>query len=230
MIAAPAEIRGEAGYALARGLFAAEIAVAVTDPRAAHYRPLAQENAATARMAPVRARAFAAGRVAAHSAMAELGQAVRPVLMAPDRSPVWPQGLVGSISHSQTCCIAALAPCDRYAAIGVDVEEDTPLDADLLDTVCTNSERAWLSAQSGPEAGILAKLIFSAKECAYKCQYPLTGQLFGFEIFEITPDLDTGQFEARFVADMPPFAAGDCLHGRFVIQDGLIVTAIEYDG
>jgi len=226
MIAAAAATNGPAGLSMARALFGADIAVAATDPRTGHNKVLRQEAVAMERMAPVRQRSYAAGRVAAHTAMAGLGQPVHPVLMTPDRAPLWPEGLTGSISHSQSCCIAALGRKDQVHALGVDVEEDTKLDSDLVATVCTNSERAWLSTLPRNRAGIVAKLIFSAKECAYKCQYVLSKSLFGFEAFEITPDLDTGQFEATFMNDVPHFSAGTRLHGRFDIAGGLIITAM----
>ena len=223
---AQSDIGDPVGFTLARALFAPDIAVAVTDPRASHHHPLAQESGAMARMAPIRRRAYAAGRAAAHRAMTRLGRTVQPVLMTPDRAPLWPEGLAGSISHSQSCCIAAIGQTSDVRAIGVDVEEDTRLDDDLTGIVCTQSEKAWLSTKSHDHAGVLAKLIFSAKECAYKCQYPVSKTLFGFDTFDITPDLDTGQFEATFVRDVPHFRAGTHLHGRFAISGGLIVTAM----
>ncbi len=226
MITAPAKTDGPTGFVLARPLFTPDIAVAVTDPRAAHNRPLPPEVRPMARMVPIRQRAYAAGRVAARDAMARLGHPVRPVLMTPDRAPLWPSGLTGSISHSQSCCIATLGRTDQVRALGVDVEEDSDLDSDLVPTICTMAERAWLSAQPRAQTGLLGKLIFSAKECAYKCQYPLSKTLFGFEMLEITPDLDTGQFEATFLHDVPHFPAETQLHGRFAIGDGLIVTAM----
>lgn len=222
----PTNIHEPAGYTLARSLFGADLAIAVTDPRTTYNHLLPQETGAMSRMAPTRQRAYAAGRAAAHDAMTRLGQPVQPVLMTPDRAPLWPEGLTGSISHSQSCCIAVLGRVSDVRAIGVDVEEDTGLDADLVATVCTTVERAWLSAQPRATAGLLGKLIFSAKECAYKCQYPLSKTLFGFENLEVTPDPDTGQFEATFLNSIPPFAAGTRLHGRFDIADGLIITAM----
>ena len=226
MIASPSDIREPAGYTLARSLFGADIAVAATDPRAAFHRPLPQETGAMSRMVPVRQKSFAAGRVAAHLAMTRLGQPVAPVLMTPDRAPLWPAGLTGSISHSHTCCIAALGRTDQVRALGVDVEEDSDLECDLVPTVCSGQERAWLSVQPPERQGLLAKLIFSAKECAYKCQYPLSNTLFGFETFNVTPDLETGRFTAVFQKDIPQFAAGTRLKGRFVVADGLIMTAM----
>jgi 4'-phosphopantetheinyl transferase EntD len=216
------------GLALTRPLFDPDIAVTVTDPRSARHRVLPQEAAALARAVEGRRRSFAAGRVAAHRAMSDLGLPVRPVLMGPDRAPIWPVGVTGSLSHSQTCCIAALGHSGRIRALGVDVEEDAPLADDLLSSVCTRSEIAWLATQ--PRSGRLAKLIFSAKECAYKCQYAMTRRLFGFEMFEITPDPDTGQFEATFTRSVAEFTAGTRLYGRFCIADGLIITAMTLRG
>ncbi len=226
MIAPVAKPVEPAGYLAARSLFDADIAVAATDPRSAHNHPLPQEAGAMSRMAPARRKAFAAGRAGAREAMARLGHPAGPVLMTPDRAPLWPAGLTGSISHSQTCCLVALGRAGRVTALGVDVEEATDLDRDLVSTICTMEERAWLDSRPRARAGLLAKLIFSAKECAYKCQYPVSKTLFGFETFNVIPDLDTGRFTATFQRDVAPFIAGTRLDGRLAIGDGLIVTAM----
>lgn len=212
--------------ALARPLLPPSIALAATDPRSTRHRPLPEEAEGLTRFAPKRAREFAAGRAAAHRAMRQLGEPARPVRSGDDRAPIWPDGLTGSISHCSTACIAAVARKDEVRSIGVDVEEDKPLWPEVIPTVCTITERAWLATLPEEDAGRMARLIFSAKECAYKCQYPLSHALFGFEMFEITLDLDTGQFEATFTADAPPFRRGEYLCGRFSIGHGLIVTAM----
>lgn len=214
------------GYDLARALFAPSVAVVTTDPRAPHYRVLPQEVPAMARAVPGRKRAFSAGRAAAHRAMTELGVAIAPVVMGADRAPIWPVGLTGSISHSQTCCIAALAHGSDVQSLGVDVEEDSGLAPDLFDVVCSPAERAWLAAQPERSAPRLAKLIFSAKETAYKCQYPISQELFGFETLETRFDLEAGSFTATFANDVAGFATGHSLRGRFVMDRGLIVTAM----
>ncbi len=207
-----------------RALFNSGVAVAITDPRMTYPPGFAAEIAAMARATPARRREFAAGRAALHRAMADLGHAPRPVLAGADRAPVWPDSVVGSLSHSATTCVAVMGEARALRSLGVDVEEDTALDDDLIPQICTLAERAWLASQPGDRRARLAKLIFSAKECAYKCQYPLTSTGFDFDTLEITPDIDTGQFEATFTRDIGQFVAGHCLHGRFVIRDGLIVT------
>ena len=215
------------GLALLRPLLGAEVAVAATDPRSAGNRALPEEADELPRATVKRRRDFAAGRVAAHRAMRGLGGPVGPVRIGSDRAPVWPEGLTGSISHCETACLAAVARSDRVRALGVDVEEDAGLETDLVATICSETERAWLSGLARAQAGRMARLIFSAKECAYKCQYGQSRTLFGFEMLEISPDLSTGRFEARFAAAVPPFAAGTGLAGRFAIGAGLIVTAMS---
>ncbi|MFX0540191.1 4'-phosphopantetheinyl transferase family protein [Roseovarius sp. S4756] len=209
-----------------RALFSPEVAVALSDPRAPQPAPWPAEAPAIARAAPARAREFAAGRAAARDAMIQLGRAPAAVASGADRAPIWPEGLTGSISHTTDRCIAALAPCDRVRAIGTDIEDASPLAPDLIPEICTLAERAWLACQPEAARGILAKLIFSAKECAYKCQYPLTGLLLDFDTFEITPDLDTGQFEATLSRPVGTLAAGTCLAGRFLIAQDLIACGI----
>lgn len=215
------------GLALARPLFGADIVVMASDPMGDQYQALPQELASFPNAADKRNRAFAAGRAAAHQAMQSLNVAVQPILFGPDRAPIWPKTVVGSISHCETSCLAAVARSNAYLSIGIDVEENTPLDADLIPTICTPAERAWLSMHSATQAGLLAKLIFSAKECAYKCQYPFSKTVFDFDVFELTPDMDTGQFDATFAQDIGPFTAGTMLSGRFAISDTLIVTAMS---
>ncbi|MCQ0092938.1 4'-phosphopantetheinyl transferase superfamily protein [Roseovarius sp. M141] len=205
-----------------RSLFPAQVAVALTDPGAPHPAPWPAEASAILRAVPARRAEFAAGRAAIRTAMADLGWPAAGVPMGADRAPVWPTGLTGSLSHCATLCVAALAPTSQFRAIGVDLEEATDLPPDLILQICTPPERAWLACQPTAQRGRLAKLIFSAKECAYKCQYPLTGTLFDFDTLEITPDLDAGQFEATFTRAIGRFDTGACLSGRFVIEAGLI--------
>lgn len=214
------------GRDLARGLFAGGIALGCSDPRADQPTLMAAEVAAIARARPARLREFAAGRSAARRAMAELGAPQAVVPMGPDRAPIWPEGLIGSISHSRTCCIVALARSTTARAIALDVEENTPLDRDLVGEICTPSERDWLLTQPAAPQGHLAKLIFSAKECAWKCQYALSRAMFGFDGLEIALDLANGQFRATFTQAASPFVTGDHLDGRFATGGGLIVTAM----
>ena len=169
---------------------------------------------------------FHAGRAAAHAAMTALDMPSQPVLMADDRAPIWPEGITGSISHSQTACVAAVGTTSEWAGIGVDLEEAAPLDPLLIVEVCTKAERQWLGQQPVGERGLMAKLIFSAKEATYKAQYPVTGRLFGFEGVELSIDRKRSRFEACFRTTQGRFAAGEILHGRYAHAAGLLVTGV----
>lgn len=211
---------------IARGLLGPGIAVVAHDPRLRYGDPLPAEDVAVANALDRRRREFAAGRSAARRAMAALGAPPRAVLAGADRAPIWPAGFVGSISHTSDTCVAAVAERTRVTALGLDLEPAAGLDPTLWPEICTASERNWLALQAGRDRALLAKVIFSAKEAAYKAQYPITGTLLDFDAFEITPDLATGCFTARFRQSVPPFEAGATLPGRFSIANGLIVATV----
>ncbi|WP_417597717.1 4'-phosphopantetheinyl transferase family protein [Pararhodobacter oceanensis] len=176
------------------------------------------EHSAVESAVPARQREFAAGRIAARQAM---GRDL-PVVMAEDRAPVWPAGVTGSVTHAGGWALAVAGAADKL--IGTDLEVDAALPAEVWETVLTNSERAAL--RDMPDAGRWARVIFSAKECAYKAQYPRTKQVFGFEVFEIALEPVAGEFTAVFQRDIAPFAAGDCLRGRYSIGGGFVLTGI----
>lgn len=202
------------------------VAVAARDPAGIPDATDLLETDAVKGAIPARVAEFHAGRAAARAAMVALGMPPRPVPMGPDRAPVWPKGVTGSISHSSTACVAALGLSTQWGGIGVDVEEATPLDPLLISEVCTPSEQAWLGLQPEAERRLMAKLVFSIKEAAYKAQYPLTRALFGFDALEVTVDRDNTCFEARFVWPQAQIAAGSIVTGNFAHAAGLIVCAV----
>ena len=161
--------------------------------------------------------------------MGELGYHTVPVLAGDDRAPIWPTGLVGSISHTHSCAVAAVGKeCDGISAIGIDIETSTPLDSALYESLFSARERSWLRSQV--DDALLAKVCFSAKEAAYKCQYPLSGKLFGFDGIDLELDIASRTFQAVFNHEQPPFEQGAVIPGRFHIGPDYIVTATELRG
>lgn len=205
-----------------RGLFDLPVGVGVTIPGQAYPPLMAGEAAPLTRARPARVAEFTAGRHAARLAMRDLGHAPQRVLTAPDRAPVWPPGLVGSISHSAHWCLAVVAEAGTCRAIGIDIEDDSPLAADLAAEVCSPVERA----ESAPFHG--AKGIFCAKEAAFKAQYPLTRALFGFDGLAVRMT-GAGRFDARFTQATSGFSKGDNLPGRIVSVAGHLVTGVALE-
>ena len=140
-----------------------------------------EERAAVARAIPARVAEFAGGRSAARAAMAQLDLPPRAIPARPDRAPVWPEGVIGSISHAGPVCLAVVGRRDDWEMIGVDLEPDRPMAAELVPEIASAEELAALVPLSEPHA---ATRIFSAKEAAYKAQYPVTGALFGFDAMQ----------------------------------------------
>lgn len=175
--------------------------VGMTAPQTSDQGLFQQELPYIARAAPKRRREFAAGRRAARAAMAELGLPPAPILRGPQREPLWPDGLTGSIAHCDTLCIAAVSRTHR--SLGLDIEEATPLDTDLEETICTPSERAWLDTLSAGDRGLAAKRIFSAKEALFKAQYPVTGQMIGFDAVSLRLTSDQQRFRVDADSSLP---------------------------
>jgi 4'-phosphopantetheinyl transferase EntD len=187
---------------------------------------------------------FATARHCAHTALAQLGAPPAPILRGVKHEPLWPDGVVGSITHCRGYRAAAVAcwpdgvvgsitHCRGYRAaavafreavitLGIDAEPHAPLPAGVARRVLGDEERHWL--EGAPEGAHWDRVIFSAKDSIYKAWFPLTGRWLGFDDAVITIDAEGGCFWARLLVDGP--APLRKLTGRFLIEDALVLTAI----
>jgi 4'-phosphopantetheinyl transferase EntD len=203
-----------------------DVAVAAADPRAPATGLLPAELAVVARAVEKRRREFAAGRRAARRAMSMLGLPVLPVGMAADRAPVWPSGVVGSIAHTGSICIAVVGRSSKLRSLGIDLEPDEPLEPGLCREICTPAEQAMLATYSERNGGRLARLIFSVKECVYKAQYPLTRAPMNFEDLEVVPDRGAPTCRAKFGRTVGIFQKDASLSVRTGTVCGTLATAV----
>ncbi len=187
---------------------------------------LPEEAACIRRAVAKRRREFTAGRLCAREALAKLGIHGFPLVADPERVPLWPPGVVGSISHCKGYCGVAVARQDALVALGFDVERAEPLEAELLARICTPRERERLPARAGaPDAG---KLTFCAKESFYKCYFPLTREFLGFQDVEVEFEPGLGSFRARLVRDGAPSLCGlRELSGRLAWNDTLVFAGVS---
>lgn len=172
-------------------------------------------------MAPQRLLEFTTGRACAHDALELLGVPSDGIAVGPSREPLWPAGIVGSISHSGDLAVATVAPMALFRSIGVDIEPATPLDPDLQERICRPAELARL--RSGPESALRAKIVFSAKESVYKCLWPLNRQFLEFSDVEV---LLGGECENFTVIGPEHLRKAACtgIAGRIATVAGYIVT------
>jgi len=209
------------------GLFDAEVWTASCAIVADEDDLLPEERALVANAVPKRRHEFAAGRRCARSLLTQLGHPRFALLRNDDRTPRWPAGLVGSISHSDALCVVALTRSACALALGVDVEPDAALEAALWPKICSKRELDQ-AAGSRPDAerGRVVRLLFSAKEATYKAVYPLVGKVFGFHAVEIQVDWETRRFTPRIdgaIAALLP--VGKPPTGTFSQRGGFVFTA-----
>jgi 4'-phosphopantetheinyl transferase EntD len=165
---------------------------------------------------------FATARSCARAALARLGFPPGPLVPAGDRSPTWPSGAVGSITHSQGLCAVAVARATVVRSIGIDIESSTPLDCELEQLICTPAERRWLDSQHSSDRGCWVGLVFSAKESLYKCLYPRSRTVLDFLDVEVCFDRSGAAFSARLVANGPPDI--ETARGRWTWIEGFVLT------
>lgn len=185
-----------------------------------------EEAAALGRAVEKRRREFAAGRASARRALArlEIADAVLPV--GPDRLPAWPTGIVGSITHCAGYCGVAVARRGTILGLGLDAEVGGELEPALVPLVCLPSEIEALGALELLTSGEGAKLVFSAKESAYKCWFPLFHRFLEFHDVEVELRFDSplaGSFTARVLRDPAPVPQ---FHGRFLRDAARVYTGV----
>jgi len=122
---------------------------------------------------------------------------------APDRSPVWPTGAAGSITHSGGYCFAAIARTDSVS-IGLDAEVIGHVTADVAEIVTSPNERRWIADVHEPD--LMTTVLFAVKEALYKAQHPVTGAWLDFTDVEVTPRRDSTPLRLELVAHVAPVA------------------------
>lgn len=199
-------------------LFDSPVGVGVTDPR----RPSGSlmQGESLPRAVPKRQAEYLAGRTAARMALAAMGGPVVALPPGDDRLPIWPKGWAGSITHCDDLCLAVAS--SHMRALGLDVEPAQDLPADLWPEILLPREQETVAAAATP--GLTARMVFCAKEAAYKAQYPLSRQIYGFHDMHL--HWDAAGFQAEFLIAAGPFHPGDRLSGRFLVDSTHIVAAV----
>jgi 4'-phosphopantetheinyl transferase EntD len=173
---------------------------------------------------------FAAGRLCARLLLSEFGIHNFPMEVGAHRQPLWPETLVGSITHTTGFCAAVAASKKNLRSVGIDTEITGSVKTELWRGICTPTETAWLRALPKPEQLAAATLIFSAKEAFYKCQFALTQEFLGFQDVSVElPAWGEKRGEFRITANCSielAKSAASPLHGRYLFHEQFITSAI----
>lgn len=166
---------------------------------------------------------FALGRAAADDALGRLGEPRAPIPVGASGEPVWPDGIVGSISHTPGLAIAIVGRREEFLGIGVDVElAGRNVDERTFARICTPAELEWVRA--GPDPKLRALMLFCAKEATYKALSGLGGSRLGFHDVEFVSE-DVGVLEGRLRDDASP-GAPRRVAARMLVSDGFVISCV----
>lgn len=191
---------------------------------------LPAEAAKLGRAVPERVREFAAGRLCARRALAEFGILDFPIGVGDDRRPLWPDLMLGSITHTAGFCAAVVAERRRVAALGIDSEVVGDVDLKIWPRISVPLEAAWVGSLPAPEQAAAVTLIFSAKEAFYKCQYPLGGERLGFHDARVEA-VEWGASQGVFkIHAMRGIALSERvtlpMQGRYLFHEGYVTAGV----
>lgn len=180
---------------------------------------LGDEEKHIANAVPKRLVEFAAGRRAARRVLMDLGAPKVPILAAESRAPIWPKGIVGSISHDQDMALAIAAKSENIAILGIDVTEAAPLPGATRRHILHSDEEHKLD-------DLEARAAFAIKECLYKALFPAVQKFFGFDAAIAKPDFGTDSFSVTLSTDLGPYTSGTTYDGILVANQQVIITAL----
>jgi 4'-phosphopantetheinyl transferase EntD len=194
---------------------------------------LPEEEPVVAHAVEKRRREFATTRACARRALAALGLPPQPLLSGPRREPLWPEGIVGSLTHCAGYRAAAVARRSDFASLGIDAEPHDSLPEGVLSHAALPVERDTLGRL--PAGVCWDRVLFSAKESIYKAWYPLAGDWLGFEdtLIDLRPDAGgdptIGALAGRLLVPGPLLAGRklSSFGGRYAVRSGLVLTAVS---
>lgn len=127
-----------------------------------------------------RQKEFIAGRLLVKRSLKVFGIENFALLSGDNREPIWPDNIIGSISHSNKYICTAVSEISSYKGIGVDLEPIGEVRKNMLHHILTENEQNWLKGLEQDNLKKLYTIIFSAKESIYKCIFPIVRKFIDF--------------------------------------------------
>ncbi len=190
------------------------------------FLPAALEGAA-----PKRKIQFFAGRFCAREAIERLGPLSNGGALPRDSDgcPVWPEGLVGSISHTDASATAAVARSAEARGLGVDVESVMSGEAadEVARLVASEDETQRAARAAGLNRPESLTLLFSAKESLFKALYPLSRRHFDYLDCEVVR-IDPGRrlFAIRMRTPFDAAFGAAVFMGHYELTNGEVRTGV----
>jgi 4'-phosphopantetheinyl transferase EntD len=206
-----------------------EVAAVVSARQDREVELFPAEQEALGQAVEKRRREFITARACARDALGRLGIAPQPIPSGSRGEPVWPGGVVGSITHCAGYRACAVALDRDLTTIGIDAELAEPLPAGLIGDIALPEERRWIERLTAEDPGTCwDRLLFSIKESIYKAWFPLARSWLGFEDASVGIDPERGTFAAHLLVPGPTLNGRhlDGFSGTWMVAEGLVLSAI----
>ncbi|WP_324022184.1 4'-phosphopantetheinyl transferase family protein [Pantoea sp. JZ29] len=170
---------------------------------------------------------YLAARYAAQKALKLFGCNETPGTSS-NRSPVWPSEWCGSLSHSDECSIAVIAPKKSGMTPGVDIEFFAPETMRDTADMFVSADEKYVLSDSGIDYTTALLLIFSVKESLFKALYPEVGRFFNFDAAKVCRiDTSNKKITLELTQNLSRNRiTGSRIEGYYSISDGRVITVV----
>lgn len=178
-----------------------------------HANQFPEEAALISKAVPKRVREFLAARNLARALLSHLDVAPSSLGRGSMGEPLWPQGIIGTISHSTPLVVVAVARERDYRALGIDIEPNLPLPPDI---------GKYVSLPGENDNSPASRAVFVTKEAFYKAHCGVHHRMLDFK------DVRLNWLPSGWIAteiSPPPNAIGSTtLQGHFVVTAGWLAA------
>ncbi len=136
-----------------------------------------------------RKREFTAGRILARRALSSLGFGAVSLPVSEHRYPIWPSGIVGSISHTVDMAGVVVALSKAYSGIGFDIALGESVQPDLYRMILDDKELSQVKSNAVAD---VPTVIFSYTKSVFKAVIPQFLESLDFQ--DVRMDISDGRF------------------------------------
>ena len=173
---------------------------------------------------------FISGRYCAFMACKNLGFNLDKLERGASREPLWPAGVIGSISHTDGVALAIVGLRTNTRAVGVDIEGLIPEKRfnTIERMVLTENDKKFLErfTENPMSLSEVYTIIFSAKEALFKLLYPECQCYFDFREADIESiDHNSGDISITVVSkkvEMKEYQK--TYNGQFSLVDNRVIS------
>lgn len=171
---------------------------------------------------------FSTGRDCAREALSVLGIDPVAILKGMHGEPIWPEGVVGSLTHCRGYYGAVVAWDEDVRSIGIDAEPHVGISEEALEAIARPEELAHAQDEVG--SGIhVGKVLFCAKEAVYKAWFPVARTKLSF--LDVFVRLASGgTFSVSACGDADVGGVLPALDGRWRVTSGLVLSGAILQG